>query len=57
LGFTIVNLNKNKMKKLLKTLGLQHRSSQSFLAKRAIIFRGRRGGNSLHSIDRFQSVI
>jgi len=25
LGFTIVKLNKNKMKKVLKTLGLQHR--------------------------------
>jgi hypothetical protein len=25
LGFTIVKLNKNKMKKVLKKLGLQHR--------------------------------
>jgi hypothetical protein len=25
LGFTIVKLNKNKMKKVLKTVGLQHR--------------------------------
>jgi hypothetical protein len=25
LGFTIVKLNKNKMKKVLKLLGLQHR--------------------------------
>jgi hypothetical protein len=34
LGFTIVKLNKNKMKKVLKTVGLQHRRDYLSVEKR-----------------------